>query len=248
MGIFYESAPAFRSDVCIVVGRPVDIDLSPSARSARVDELMARITRSLEEIAVEADNTAMLHRVEALSALAAEDVDETRWRVQKVLTEAGHAVDLANVAVLLETGVAVDRAGVPRFSRRGPFWNLGWLALQLPIVAAAFLLNFVPIAGAWLAGRRLADARNTIALWRILVGAPLAVLWLFTVLTLGVIRHSVWVPVSYAAITTLGLIAYPELCIRWPMLRNSFARRRLRAAALAIRQTLLTAAAEGMHV
>lgn len=246
LGIFYESAPAFRSDVCIVVGRPIDLTLAPTLDDshARIMELMARITASLEEIAVEADDSAALRRIETLSAVAAEDVGERRWRIQKMLTSRPAA---AATPELTLSG-ALDRAGVPRFSRHGPLWNVLWLAIQLSIVGAALLLNLVPVAGAWLAGRRLADAPNTIALWRILVGAPLAGAWLVGVVALGVTWRSIGVFAAYLAGTTLGLVMYPELCVRWPMLRNSIAPPARRNAALAIRQSLRTETAEGSHV
>ena len=261
MGIFYESAPSFRSAVCIVVGPPLDVTLAPSLsdRSARVAELMARITASLEAIAVEAEDAATLRHIEAVSVLAADGFGETSWRVQKMLTRAvsSHVIPRSTrcntepapaLPSLDMTQAAVDRAGVPRFSKHGPLWNAFWLALQAPIVGASFLLNIVPVAGAWLAGRRLSDARNTVALWRILVGAPLAVLWGLGVLATSIAMRSFSLPIIYAVMTVLGLVAYPELCIRWPMLRNSLGRSSLHAKALAIRQSLLTAAAEGTHV
>lgn len=246
MGILYESAPSFRSDVCIVVGTPIDTGLDESLdRAGRVAEVMKRITATLEKIAVEADDAATLHRVEMLAGIAANEVDATRWRVQKMLaTTQREAVktDLPGLA-----GIAVDRAGVPRVSKHGVLWNLFWLAVQLPVVGAAATANVLPVAGAWLAGRQLADARNTIALWRIIVGAPVAVLWLGVVIALGA-GAGMWVPVAYAVITPLGLIAYPELCVRWPMLRNSISRRALWHDVLAIRQLLRAAAAVGPHV
>lgn len=246
MGIFYESAAAFRSDVCIVVGRPIDLTFRPVPADgrARVDEIMSRITTSLEAIAVEAEDSATLHRIETLSALAEDELGEARWRIQRMLMSRAH--DLAVAAYPVPS--ALDRAGVPRFSKHGPLWNALWLALQLSIVSAALLLNAVPVAGAWVAGRRLADAPNTIALWRILVGAPLAFAWLLGVATLGIALRSIAVPVVYAVVTALGLVVYPELCVRWPMLRNSFTRRVLHDDALAMRQSLLAAAAEGTHV
>jgi hypothetical protein len=142
---------------------------------------------------------------------------------------------------------SVDRAGVPRFSKHGVLWNTLWLGLQSAIVAAAAIANVIPLAGAWLAGRRLADAPNTIALWRILVGAPLSVLWLAGIAAVGAIVGA-WLPAAYVAITLLGLLVYPELCVRWPMLRNSVRDPALRSESIAIRQSLLAAAAEGPRV
>ena len=246
MGILYESAPSFRSDVCIVVGAPIGTALDDSLDHAdRVAEMMNRITASLEDIAVEADDAATLHSAEMLSAIAADELGATRWRVQKMLTTSRRATMESNLWRL--AGIAVDRAGVPRLSGHGVLWNLFWLAVQLPVVIAAATANILPLAGAWLAGRQLADARNTIALWRIIVGAPLTVLWLGVVIASGIVG-GVWLPLAYAVITALGLIAYPELCVRWPMFRNSISRRAMRSDVLAIRQLLRAAAAGAQNV
>jgi hypothetical protein len=131
--------------------------------------------------------------------------------------------------------LAVDRAGAPRFSRRGIVWNATWASLQSLIVALAWLANVVPLAGSWLAGKILADGPNTIALWRILIGTPLSLLWWFSIIAGAVVAHRAWIVPTYLAMTALGLIAYPEWCVRRAMLRNARASRELRddVAALA---------------
>lgn len=241
LGVFYESPPAFRSDVCIVMGTPIDTRLEQSLdRSTRIAELMDRITSSLEAIAVEAADTNALRQIETLAAIAIEDAGAQWWRVQKMLTNERQSLPAAERLLRLR-GASVDRAGVPRFSKHGVLWNALWLALQGAIVGAAALANAVPLAGAWLAGRRVADAPNTIALWRIIVGAPLSVLWLLGVAAAGMLVGG-WFPAAYLAITLLGLWVYPELCVRWPMLRNRVQNPTLGREITAIRQSLLAAA------
>jgi hypothetical protein len=247
LGVFYDSAPSFRSDVCIVIGEPIDVTLDASVAD-RVSALMARITASLEAIAVEAVDASALQRIETLAAIADEEIGATRWRVQKMLTKPDFLQTLDTALLRLIDRTAVDRAGVPRFSGHGVLWNVVWLAVQLPIVVLAALGNLLPLVGAWIAGRRLSDATNTIALWRIIVGVPLAVAWLLGVTALGILARFLWVIPAYAAITWLGLVAYPELCVRWPMLRNALAPRALAADVAAIRRSLLAAVAERSHV
>lgn len=224
VGIFYESAPSFRSDVCIVLGAPIAITTN------EVGALMQAITAALEAIAVEAEDRAALERIETIAAIASEQMTGTRWRVQKTLTTAPLPATMEQrwrqLASDIADGVtAVDRAGVPRFSTRGALWNAAWIAIQSVIVAAASVANLVPLIGAWLAGKRLADAKNTIALWRILVGAPLAALWLLVVVTIAIVTRSALLLPTYGTITMLGLVAYPELCVRWPMFRNALTQR-----------------------
>jgi hypothetical protein len=249
MGIFYDSAPSFRSDVCIVIGAPIDLTLAHSLgdRPNRIAKLMRTITESLEGIAVEAADAGALHRIETLAAIADDEPGIVRWKVQRMLMGANYLQTLDVALLRLMDRTAVDRAGVPRFSRHGVLWNTLWVAVQLPIVVLAALANLPPLMGAWLAGRRLADAPNTIALWRIIVGAPLAIAWFLGVVALGFFGHVMWVPPAYVAITCVGLVAYPELCVRWPMLRNALAPRTLAADIAAIRQSLLTAVAERSH-
>jgi 1-acyl-sn-glycerol-3-phosphate acyltransferase len=248
LGIFYESAAAFRSDVCIVVGSPIDVALPPSLanRAGRVSALMERLTVALEALAVEADSPESLRRIETMAALAADDMSADRWRLQKLLMSAELPAAVEERIERLTRDVAaglakVDRAGVPRFSRRGALWNALWVGVQVPTVGLAWLVNVVPVTGAWLAGKRLANAPNTIALWRILVGAPLALGWLIAVVASGLATRNAWVVPAYLVITMLGLVAYPELCVRWPMLRNVFARPTIRDDASTVGQWLRAA-------
>jgi hypothetical protein len=236
VGIFYDAPATFRSDVCVVVGKPIDVSLSLEQAAdsrTRIDALMARITAGLEAIAVEAVDVAALRRIEAMAAIADEQMGETRWRVQRMLTNSPLPPDVGErwdriTHDISSRRIAVDRAGVPRFSRRGIVWNAVWAAIQSIVVAVAWLINILPLAGAWLAGRRLADAPNTITLWRILVGTPLTAVWWTAVAALAFATRNVWIVPSYAVITLLGLVAYPEWCVRRPMLKNARAPHRLR--------------------
>ncbi|HKW09452.1 MAG TPA: 1-acyl-sn-glycerol-3-phosphate acyltransferase [Gemmatimonadaceae bacterium] len=229
LGIFYEAAPTFRSDVCIVVGAPIDVAQCAAIEDQRrqVAALMARITTGLEEIAVEATDACALRRIETLAALADDDMGETRWRRQRTLAARTLPAPVderwRHLAREIETRrTAVDRAGIPRFSRRGAIWNAGWIGVQLLLVSLAFLGNWFPLAAAWRAGRQLSDAPNTIAIWRILIGVPVTAVWWLGIAIAATAWRSAWLLPAYAAITLLGLVAYPELCERWPKLSNSF--------------------------
>ena len=254
VGIFYESAPTFRSDVCIVAGAPIDVTLPASTEDqrGRLAALMARITASLEAIAVEANDAHALLRIETLAAIADEEMGEARWRAQKMLMECPLSARLDEhwrrlSADIASRRTAVDRAGIPRFSRHGALWNGAWLVVQMLIVVLAALANPVPVGGAWRAGKRLATERNTIALWRILIGAPLAVAWLAAMIVFAFATRRLWVLPAYLTITALGLVAYPELCTRWPKLRNAFGRRTARNDAAAIGGWMRASAAGRSH-
>jgi hypothetical protein len=80
-----------------------------------------------------------------------------------------------------------------------------------------------------------------------LIGAPLAVFWWMVVIVLAVATGSTGVLVTYLTITVLGLITYPELRARVPMLRNAW-RRRSREDADAIGGWMRASIGGGSHV
>jgi hypothetical protein len=229
LGIFYESAPTFRSDVCIIVGAPIDLGQCAAIEDQRskVAALMNCITTALEAIAVEAADADALRRIETLAAFADEDMGEARWRAQRALATQTLPAPVNErwrhlVHEIDARRTAVDRAGIPRFSRRGAIWNASWIGVQLLIVALALIANLIPLVAARLGGKRLSDAPNTIAIWRILIGAPVTAAWWLGVAIAAIALRSTWLVPAYAAITLVGLVAYPELCTRWPKLSNAF--------------------------
>jgi hypothetical protein len=73
------------------------------------------------------------------------------------------------------------------------------------IVLAGALLNAPPLILGWLAARKFADDRNVIALWRILVGLPVFVVW-FGAVTLGLGLFAGWPwALSYMLLTMAAL-------------------------------------------
>jgi len=237
VGIFYDAPDRFRSDATIVLGRRVPTMLDAElSESERVTTLMARITAALERIAVESDSARDLARIEGIAALACERPGATYYSTLAAVADAPMPARVGAAWGRLARAVdrrrlATDR-GAPALSRRAAPWSAAWLAVQLPIVAAGAIVNVPPLIGAWLAARRFADARNTVALWRILVGvvvgAPWAALMLGGALAIG----RPLAAIVYLAATLGGLALYPQLRARWPRLRNSLRgpRRRVYAA------------------
>jgi hypothetical protein len=95
--------------------------------------------------------------------------------------------------------------GVPLVPIRHAWAYILLAALLAPPVAAALLLNLPPILAARWAGRRFADAANTVALWRLLVGVPSLALWagLLLIVALATGHGLLWL--GYAAVSWLGL-------------------------------------------
>ena len=230
VAIFYESPEAFRSDVTVVIGPPIPTTLAADlSERRRIATLMARITAALESLGVNTASGAELSRIESSAALAIEsepaDPGARYYAALKALERTTPPEHVARAWGRI-VGAMVQRRvftalGIPVYSRRGTLWNACWLAIQAVAVAAALILNALPVAAAHYAGKRLADARNTISLWRVLVGTPLAASWAVAIAVIAGVSDHWWAIGAYAGITALGLALYSELRLRWAKLRNA---------------------------
>ncbi|NME99426.1 1-acyl-sn-glycerol-3-phosphate acyltransferase [Aneurinibacillus aneurinilyticus] len=81
--------------------------------------------------------------------------------------------------------------------------------LLLPLFLLAYVLNFLPLFGAYIAARKMADDTNVIALWRILVGTPLFVIQCFLYIIVGLffcpLSVLAWLLVMYIFVTGTGI-------------------------------------------
>ena len=226
VGLCYRNAPAFRSDVTLVTGPAIATELPASiSPEARAQILMQRITVALERIGINCESAEQLAHVECLAGIAAEAPGADYYAALKAMERApGMPSDVVAAWQTIERGVAdgtiATERGIPVLSRHGAVWNVAWFALQSLVTAAAAVVNLPPLLAAWLAGRRLADARNTITLWRLLVGATAALLWALGVLTTLTVTGYWGLEVGYLVVTAAGLACYPALVARWPRLRN----------------------------
>ena len=111
-----------------------------------------------------------------------------------------------------------------------------WISLFAGIMLALFAVagaavNFLPLAGAYWAGKKLPDAPNVITLWRILVGVPLFFLWFAASFAgLAVAGKPAWFLV-FLLLTAIGCLAYQPARqfllagwngIRFPELRRQY--------------------------
>jgi 1-acyl-sn-glycerol-3-phosphate acyltransferase len=245
VGLFYQAPEGFRSDVTVVVGPPVDTFLERSLGQAeREDVLMQRITHALEALGVNVGTDEELARIERLAAAASAGEANRYYRTLKRLERSPLPVSLAaewqRVEHAIDCGELATAYGAPVFSQRRPLWSLAWLMLQAPLTGVAALANLPPLAAGWWAGRRCADARNTIALWRVLIGFPAFVIWLLVVAGVALALRRPIVMAGYVLLTVAGLVLYPELIERWARLRNLFRTQALRPAYDSVRSWLET--------
>ena len=245
VGLFYRAPERFRSEVTVVVGPPVDTFLDPGlSKGEREDVLMGRVTQALETLGVNVGSAEELAHIERLAAMASEGDAGLYYRSLKTLEQnplpAPLSADGQRIEQAIERGELAMAYGAPVFSRRGPLWSIAWLLVQAPLTAAAALANFPPLAAAWWAGRRFSDARNTIALWRVLIGFPAFAAWLLAVAGAAVAMRRPLIAAGYALLTALGLVLYPELIERWARLRNHVRARAVRPAYENIRSWVQT--------
>ena len=132
--------------------------------------------------------------------------------------------------------------GVPLFPI-GPWMFYALLLLVLgPIVLAGALVNLPPLLAGWLAARKLADGPNVIALWRILVGLPVLVIWVGLVTVVLLWCGGWWWWLGYALLTFAALELFyraKKLAVAvWNGLAHRPLARRAREAHQAVLQTL----------
>ena len=233
--IFYSAPERFRSDVTVVIGAPLRIERLNASAAERERAVMAIVERELEALGVNVESADDLARLEALAALATGETAGRRWwgaqkRLERCPVPPPVERDWDTVSRAISGGRLASDYGHLARSRRGPLWSVLWMLVQAPLVAAGALVNLPVLVGAWLAGRRLADARNTIALWRVLAGLPLFALWAATVVIASVAVGRPLLALLWAVLTALALRLWPELVARRVRLRNAGAPADLQSA------------------
>lgn len=181
LGIHYERAWAFRSKVEVVVGKPVPTELAGDlSEMGRLKELKRRMTAALESVGANFASAADQEHAERLAYVATLGTARGYFNSLKAL-EAGIPNNLSENRRVLDSRLAGRRVllhqGVPLFPVGPWIFYAVLLVLLAPLVLAGTLLNAPPMLVGWLAARRFADDRNVIALWRILVGLPLGLVW-----------------------------------------------------------------------
>jgi len=181
LGIHYERAWAFRSKVEVVVGEQISTELSADlSELSRLKEMKRGMTTALETIGANFPSAEAQEDAQRLAYAATLGTPRSYFAALKSL-EAGVPESLLagwrELAPQLAARRVLLHQGVPLFPV-GPWMLYALLLLGLgPIVLAGALVNFPPLLLGWLAARRFADGLNVIALWRILIGLPVFVVW-----------------------------------------------------------------------
>ena len=244
LAIAYESPWTFRSNVEVVVGPPISTELSDEDREDPVSVLRARIASALEEIGINVESAEYLELARKTAYSATLGTSASYYETLKAIEEGiPESVSSAWQELEAEMGKSPARPlchqGVPLFPV-GPRIVYGLLFLVLaPVALTAFVLNLPPLLGAYWAGRKLSDDLNTISLWRLLVGAPLFILWAALVATATAVTGYWLAGCCYAAISYLGLRSYYRVRKLAVALSNSVRFSRLRKKALAAHRIVI---------
>ena len=243
LGIHYERAWAFRSRVEVVVGPAVETGLGHGITDEdRVALLHQRITQALEGVGVQFESAEQQAQSEGVAYVSTLATERSYFGSLKRL-EAGVPEALQAAAAELEARIGTRRLlrhqGVPLVPMGPLALYAALLVLFTPLVAAAALVNALPLAAAGWAGWRLPDDRNVIALWRLLVGLPALLLWVIAICGLAVVLPDWRLPAGYMLLSVPGTLAWYRYKKLGVATLNGLAHPGLRAPMLAFREAVL---------
>jgi 1-acyl-sn-glycerol-3-phosphate acyltransferase len=239
LGIHYECPWAFRSRVEVVIGPPLVLD-----PGSRLGEIKERFTGALEEVGVNFPDQAWQELAQKFAYIATLGTgrryfDALKSFERQLPDEAVAAWQ--NLEEKARGRRVLQHQGVPLFPLRMP-WAYVFLTalLALPVLAGA-LLNLPPLAVAWWAGKRFPDDTNVIALWRILTGVPLLMLWAAAWLLTAAALGSGGLIIAYLVLTGLALLGWYRFKKTAVVAWNGTFHPELREDALAVRHAVLAA-------
>jgi 1-acyl-sn-glycerol-3-phosphate acyltransferase len=247
LGIHYEQAWAWQSDVEVVVGDAIDTRLPSNISTAeQITLLHERITAALEMLAVQAEDAEAYSRRERIAYAATLGSKRSYFAALKVLEDGLPQAE--QLAAKLETEILGTPEGQHLWLHQGvplvPMhhaWAYPLLFIfLLPFVVLACTLNVLPLLAARWAGNRFSDGRNTIALWRLLIGFPALVIWAALLLGLALWSHTLLLWFAYLAISIIGIKSVRRVQKLAITLHNWALANTLRAPLLAWRESLET--------
>jgi 1-acyl-sn-glycerol-3-phosphate acyltransferase len=245
LGLHYECPWAFRSRVEVVIGPPFTL-----APGSRLGEIKERFTRALEEVGVNVPDGEWQDLAQKFAYIATLGTGRRYFDALKSFERrlpAEAVAALKNLEDKARGRRVLRHQGVPLFPLRMPAAYVILTALlAIPVITGA-LLNLPPLAVAYWAGRCFPDDTNVIALWRILTGVPLLLLWaagwLLTAAALGSGGMLVAYPVL-SGLAVLGCYRLKKLAVvAW----NGTLHPDLRDDALAVRHAVLAALETPSH-
>jgi len=234
LGITYDAPSTFRSNVQVIVGPAI----APSP-AATLAELQHELSSRLESLGINAASEDHYRDIRALASFVAPEIP---YHFTLKFLEPSIPRNLQTPWLALRDSLAASALLHPEqspFSLASPLLTALAAVFLFPLVLAAALLNAPPLFAAYIAGRKFSDGPNVITLWRILVGAPLLLLWLLTVSMFALLLKCTLFFLVYVFLSLLGLFFYAPWKLHLRHSLNAFRSPSLRTAYLAFRCTLL---------
>lgn len=247
LGIHYEQAWAWQSDAEVVVGAPIDTSLPADISPAeRVSLLHERITASLEALAVQAEDAETFSRRERIAYAATLGSKRSYFAALKVLENGMPEAEA--LTLKLEHEILRSPKGQRLWLHQGvPLMPMhhAWaypllFILLLPLAVTACVLNALPLLAARWAGQRFSDDRNTIALWRLLIGFPALAIWVLLLLVMALWSKTLILWFAYLAVSMIGIRSMRRVQKLAVTMHNWAFANSLRAPLLAWRESLET--------
>jgi 1-acyl-sn-glycerol-3-phosphate acyltransferase len=208
LAVHYECAWEWQSRVEVVVGTPLEFSRSEVLNSETVAR---RLTIALENTGINVTSHEELQLIERLAYAASLACDFSYAESLKHFELAVCPQIRRRDAELQQTArLAGARTyqGIPIVPLGAVLPStLAWLALA-PLILAYAASNAPPALAGFVASRMLPDEKNVIAFWRILVGAPAALLWSLVVTGTLVALGHVGIACGYVGTSVLGTRAY----------------------------------------
>lgn len=206
LGVHYEDPTAWQSRAEVLVGEPVQL-----LGSKDVAALHRVITQALESVGANFASEDEQRNAEALAYACTLGTDASYALSLKHFEQADPEVVARFVQPLasfaLEERMCTHQ-GVPLVPvGPWPLYVTYWLVLA-PLVAAFSLLNAPVLGAGWIASRKLPDAPNVIAFWRMVAGLPAGLVWATLASVAGALAGGVPGAVTYWAITVAGVAAW----------------------------------------
>lgn len=209
LGIHYERAWAFRSKVEVVVGESISTELPDGlGELGKMKEMKRRMSSALEQVGVNFASEEDQKTAECLAYASTLGTERNYFASLKVL-ESGVPVSLREswdyLCQRFASSYLLRHQNVPLYP--GKAWIIYAIALLIlgPLVLAGMVVNFPPLVLGWIAGWKLADDRNVIALWRLMVGLPIFLIWSVMVVVLLALVANGWWSAGYVLLTIVSL-------------------------------------------
>lgn len=206
LGVHYEDPTAWQSRAEVLVGEPVQLNADDD-----VAAIQRLITQGLETVGANFASEDAQRNAEALAYASTLGTDAP-YALSLKHFEQTDPESLAEMVQPLATIARDERLclhqGVPLVPVVAwPLYALYWLILA-PLLAGFCLLNAPVLAIGFIASRKLPDAPNVVAFWRMVAGLPAGLVWAVLASILFALAYGLTGIVVYWGVTMGGIAAW----------------------------------------